>query len=56
MPMPKPEKRERKEKFIVRCMSDEIMRKDFPDTQQRYAICIKQWSAEATLTDDESTT
>lgn len=42
MPIPQPEKNEDRQKFISRCMSDEIMKKDYQDTKQRIAICLGQ--------------
>lgn len=42
MPIPKPHKDEDKQKFVSRCMSDEVMKKEYTDTKQRVAICIGQ--------------
>ena len=42
MPVPKPEKDENKQKFVSRCMSNETMKKDYPNSQQRVAICLGQ--------------
>lgn len=42
MPIPSPESNEDKKKFVSRCMSSEIMKKDYPDTAQRVAICLGQ--------------
>jgi hypothetical protein len=42
MPIPSKNKDEDKQAFISRCMGDEIMKKDYPDTKQRVAICIGQ--------------
>lgn len=42
MPIPKPNDNEDSKKFVSRCMSDEIMKKDYPDSQQRVAICLGQ--------------
>jgi len=42
MPIPSPNGNEKKDKFVSRCMSDEIMKKDYPDTKQRVAICLGQ--------------
>lgn len=46
MPMPSKRKDEEKDSFVSRCMSDETMRKDYPDEKQRVAICIQQATAE----------
>lgn len=42
MPIPKPEKNEDNQKFVSRCMSDEVMKKDYKDTKQRVAVCLSQ--------------
>jgi hypothetical protein len=42
MPIPSPESNEDKKKFVSRCMSNETMKKDYPDTSQRVAICLGQ--------------
>lgn len=43
MPLPKVKKNESKKKFLPRCMSEEIMTKDFKDIKQRYAVCLNIW-------------
>ena len=43
MPLPKPRKNEKKDDFISRCMSNAESKKDFPDTDQRLAVCHTQW-------------
>ena len=42
MPIPQPSKNERKDAFIERCMSDEVMGKEYPINQQRFAVCSAQ--------------
>lgn len=42
MPIPEKQKNEDRQKFLRRCMSDEVMKKDYPDSQQRVAICLGQ--------------
>lgn len=42
MPLPSRNKNEEKTKFVSRCMSDEVMKKDYPDSKQRVAICLSQ--------------
>ena len=42
MPIPSKKDNEDKQKFVQRCMSDEVMKKDYPDTKQRVAICLGQ--------------
>lgn len=43
MPIPKPHKNENQKDFTNRCMSDEVMLKDYKDNKQRYAVCMKSW-------------
>ena len=49
MPIPKPNKDESKEDFLKRCMSDEIMVKDFEDEKQRFAVCNTQWDEKKSI-------
>jgi hypothetical protein len=42
MPIPKKEPNEDKKKFVSRCMSSEVMKKEYPDIAQRSAICLSQ--------------
>jgi len=42
MPIPSQDKDEDKQKFVSRCMGDETMKKDYPDSKQRVAICLGQ--------------
>lgn len=46
MPIPQPEKDENKTKFVARCMSNEAMKKDYPDNKQRVAVCLGQTKGE----------
>ncbi len=46
MPLPKPTDSEDKDDFISRCMADEIMNEDFPDSGQRRAVCESQWKSQ----------
>lgn len=43
MPLPIPDKDESISKFISRCMSDSITKKEFPDTKQRAVVCRSQF-------------
>jgi len=43
MPLPTPNADEDKPEFIGRCMANDVMKDDFPDTDQRYAVCNSQW-------------
>jgi hypothetical protein len=42
MPIPQPEKNEDRQKFVSRCMSNDTMKKDYPDNKQRIAVCLGQ--------------
>lgn len=42
MPIPSPKPNENKQKFVGRCMGNETMKKDYPNVQQRIAICLGQ--------------
>jgi len=44
MPIPKPNPKETKKEFVQRCMSDPIMKKEYIEQDQRYSICIAQFS------------
>jgi Escherichia/Staphylococcus phage prohead protease len=43
MPLPTPNKGEKKDDFMARCMSDDTMKKDYEDNKQRVAVCMSQW-------------
>ena len=47
MPVPKREKGEDARKFMGRCMTSEVMGKEYPDQKQRVAVCTQQSRAEA---------
>jgi len=42
MPIPKPNENESQDEFMQRCMVDETMVSEYPDENQRYAICLQQ--------------
>lgn len=44
MPIPQKKDQEKKQDFVARCMGDEIMKKDYPDSKQRVAVCLGQVS------------
>jgi hypothetical protein len=46
MPIPKKRKDEEKQAFVSRCMGDKVMKKDYPNNQQRIAICLDQATAD----------
>jgi len=39
MPLPKPLKTEKQNEFIQRCMTDNVMVKEYPNKNQRLAVC-----------------
>jgi hypothetical protein len=43
MPIPKPNKGQRRDDFIANCMGNETMNKEY-DRSQRYAVCMSSWS------------
>lgn len=43
MPLPTKQQGEKRGDFIKRCMSDEAIRKEFPDGKQRAAVCYSQY-------------
>lgn len=46
MPLPTPNSGEQQDHFVSRCMSDEEAMEDFPDREQRLAVCFRQWREE----------
>jgi HK97 family phage prohead protease len=46
MPIPKPKKGEKEDDFIERCMGNETMKDEYPDNDQRLAICYDSWRKE----------
>lgn len=43
MPLPTPRDGETQDVFIARCMGDETMMVDFPEQDQRVAVCFSRW-------------
>jgi len=43
MPLPKPKNSEEQDEWIKRCMSNDSMKKEFPDNDQRLAVCFQKW-------------
>jgi hypothetical protein len=43
MPLTEPTEGEDRQAFLNRCMGDETMRNEYPDTGQRFAVCRSQW-------------
>jgi len=44
--MPKPQTGESRADYLDRCMGSAEMRSEFPDSDQRYAVCISYWEDE----------
>lgn len=49
MPLPAPKKGEQRDEFISRCVSDETMKKEYPEQKQRLAVCYSQWRKKADI-------
>ena len=43
MPIPKPRTDEEEDDFISRCMGNDTLQEDYPDNDQRLAVCFTQW-------------
>ncbi len=43
MPIPTPKKNEKQNEFIQRCMSNNVMVKEYPNINQRLAVCATQF-------------
>lgn len=43
MPLPKPKAGESEQEFMDRCMGDATMENEYPDNDQRLAVCASQW-------------
>jgi len=46
MPLPTPKKDEDGDKFMARCMDHHKSKEEFPNSQQRIAVCIQQSKAD----------
>jgi len=49
MPIPSKRPDEDKDKFVSRCMSDEVMKKEYKDSKQRVSICLSKASTNSSL-------
>ncbi len=43
MPLPKPKKGEKQKEWLSRCAADPVMNREFPDNDQRLAVCHSAW-------------
>jgi hypothetical protein len=55
MPLPTPNEGETEADFISRCMGNETANADFPDNEQRSAVCYRQWREGKTMDDTTGT-
>lgn len=55
MPLPTPTGGESREAFVSRCMGDPIMRGEFPNSDQRYAVCRRQFDRPSSKSEAEYT-
>jgi hypothetical protein len=49
MPVPKPRAGENENDFVGRCMGSDTMQSEFPDQDQRAAVCYQAWRDKAAL-------
>jgi hypothetical protein len=49
MPLPKRNKDEDAKNFVNRCMSSDVMKKEYPSQEQRVAVCVNQSRAASTV-------
>tara|TARA_B100000959_G_C14718720_1_gene515976 strand:- start:5 stop:259 length:255 start_codon:yes stop_codon:yes gene_type:complete len=47
MPLPKPKKNQKRNDFVNECMDSSVMLKEFPDDEQRAAVCYSQFDEKA---------
>jgi len=45
MPLPTPLKGEKYRKFLSRFLRNKVVKKEFPDIKQRFAIAVSTWSS-----------
>ena len=43
MPMPMPRRNEKEDEYISRCMGNDTMVTDFPNSNQRAGVCYSNW-------------
>lgn len=43
MPHPKPNPEDTLDAFMHRCLEDDTMVQEYPNEQQRLALCARQW-------------
>lgn len=45
MPIPEPKEEEKEKEFLNRCFNSKVMKKEFPDKGQRWAVCNSKWES-----------
>tara|TARA_R100001440_G_scaffold71724_1_gene94933 strand:+ start:117 stop:1133 length:1017 start_codon:yes stop_codon:yes gene_type:complete len=50
MPLPKPKPTESRDQFLSRCMADETSMTEYPDSEQRFAVCNSLFEQKSILT------
>lgn len=50
MPIPTPNPQENRQQFLSRCMQDDKLQIEYPDSSQRLGVCYSAWNAEAKKT------
>lgn len=43
MPLSSPHGKQNRKDFMSQCMADDVMGDEFPDSRQRYAVCMSRW-------------
>lgn len=43
MPIPKPKANESRQDFILRCIKDPVMQKEYPNNPQRFMVCTTSY-------------
>ena len=56
MPLPEKRKGETHEGFVDRCMGSDVMVREFPDAEQRRAVCERQWQGATAMSDEKKLT
>jgi hypothetical protein len=54
MPLPSPRQGQTQDEFMQTCMSNENMKKEFPQNKQRVAVCMQKWRDKSSKSSTES--
>lgn len=52
MPLPTPNGNETQDEFVERCMGADAMKEEYPDKDQRLAVCFSQWKQAKKASDE----